>query len=89
MPLCDVVSNTVVARSKEYNLFHVMLLFAKHSAKYIKINRLLYAFGMLLSPTSCRSPSFNKQTELLFNVRDNIQFVEKRQFYRYQRAVLN
>lgn len=82
MPPCDVGSNTVVAQNKEYNLFHVMLLFEKHSAKYIKINRLLYAFGMLLSPTSCRSPDFNKQTKLLFNVRDDIQFVEKRQFYR-------
>lgn len=82
MTLYDDVPNTFVAQSKGYNLFHVMLLFAKHSVKYIKINRLLYAFGMLLSPRSCRSPDFNKQTELLFNVRDNIQFVEKRQFYR-------
>jgi len=79
-PLCDVVSNTAVAQSKEYNLFHVM--FAKHSVKYIKINRLVYAFWMLLSPTSCRYPDCNKQAELLFNVRDNTQFVEKRQFYR-------
>jgi hypothetical protein len=59
-----------------------MPLFAKHSVKYIKINRLLYAFWMLLSPTSCHSPDCNKQAELLFNVRDNIQFVEKQQFYR-------
>lgn len=81
MPQRD-VSDTVVAQSKEYNLFHVIPLFAKHSVKYIKINRLLYAFGMLLSPTSCRSPDFHQQTELLFNVHDNIQFVEKRRFCR-------